>query len=85
MGSLNRRRKFCPMHGYRAAAGGWVKSDLNRRVAAAYRACLADGGHKPSGQTVRRWPSGNSTTALGVEVVMDVCARCAVPFVAPSR
>jgi len=53
----------------------WRPSELNRRVTAAYEACLADGGHIDSGERVDR-PVQTSAGRWR----MAVCARCKVPF-----
>jgi hypothetical protein len=49
-------------------------SDLNRAVEMRFRACLANGGHTPSGDYVSR-PHGQAWLAP-----LSICARCEVPY-----
>ena len=61
-------------HRHRRAA----LTPLNIAVNARYRACLANGGHTPSGERVTH-------DFNGILRELDVCANCEVPMKAPNR
>lgn len=53
-------------------------SDLNRATSARYYACEMTGGHRPSGEVVRR-------TFPGRDLELPVCRLCGVPMGAPGQ
>lgn len=60
---------------HREADPDWAPSPLNILTTMRYERCGATGGHEPSGTTVWR-----IAPAVADDVEMEVCARCAVPY-----